>query len=126
MLDFLIRNWFLILLFGAMAWMHLGHGGHGGHGGQTGRAGGCGGARGGRAKDEHTHPEPRPNRAGEEPTAVYPSEHRVPAADRPQGEQAPAWGTPPSSGASSSSGAPSWPASHDSTHLPDQRRRRGC
>ena len=79
MLEFLVRNWVLVLVLGGMAFMHFGM--HRGHG-QSGHGGGCGG---GRAHDGH------------EPDA-----HPLPSSDtahRSQGPQAdgaeiPAWGSP--------------------------------
>ena len=48
MLDFVARNWVLVSVVGAMAFMRFGM--HRGHG-HSGHAGGCGG--GGRAQDGH-------------------------------------------------------------------------
>lgn len=54
MLTFLSSNWLWIVLVGAMAFMHLGHGSHGG-----GRGGGCCGGHAGsgqqRAADHAEH-----------------------------------------------------------------------
>ena len=47
MLDFVARNWVLVILVGGMAFMHFGM--HRGHG-KSGHGGGCGS---GRAQDGH-------------------------------------------------------------------------
>ena len=112
MLDFLTRNWVLVLLFVAMAWMHLGHGGQAGHDGTGGHRGGCGvGHR---------------TSGNEEALSRAPSADLDPLSeDRRHDKPAPAWGTPPRSAieqeAARQAPAPSGP------HLsPGHRQHRGC
>jgi hypothetical protein len=106
MLDFLARNWVLVIFVGGMAFMHFGM--HRGHG-QSGHAGGCGG--GGRAQDGH------------EPDAhsLHPSD----TARNSQGRLADGAGIPPLGGPQDR------PALSDASVqaqdvAPRERRHRGC